>query len=161
MKCTECDATMKTGKESYKYDECGLDNVTLVGVTVSRCPECGTFEVAIPAMESLHRVIAWQVAGRPGRLTPPEFRFLRKYLGHSSKDLAAQLDVKPETVSRWENGKAEIGWSYELALRQSALMQHPVSTYPIPFKKPPPKKPGGGVKFRNTASAWRQVSAAG
>ena len=38
MKCTECGATMKVRKESYRYDESGLKHVTLVGVEVARCP---------------------------------------------------------------------------------------------------------------------------
>ena len=72
---------MKTSRENYLYDACGLPGVTLVGVEVSRCPECGNHEVSIPRIEELHRVIARAVANRPARLDGAEVRYLRKWLG--------------------------------------------------------------------------------
>ena len=86
MKCTECGTTMKTQRENYRYDESGLKEVTLVGIEVSRCPRCGNYEVSIPHMEDLHRLIARAVIEKTTRLTSEEVRFLRKSLGWSGVD---------------------------------------------------------------------------
>ena len=109
MKCTECGTTMKTQRENYRYDESGLKKVTLVGIEVSRCPRCGNYEVSIPHMEDLHRLIARAVIEKTTRLTSEEVRFLRKSLGWSGVDFARNMGVTEETVSRWENGAVPIG----------------------------------------------------
>lgn len=49
---------MKVRKESYRYDESGFKHVTLVGVDVTRCPRCDNYEISIPRIEELHRLIA-------------------------------------------------------------------------------------------------------
>lgn len=42
MTCRNCErAEMVETQENYHYRECGLDNVTIVGITVRKCPECG------------------------------------------------------------------------------------------------------------------------
>jgi hypothetical protein len=44
MKCSICDNDKKLTKEvlpTYKYKECGLDNVILSGLTVNRFEKCG------------------------------------------------------------------------------------------------------------------------
>jgi putative zinc finger/helix-turn-helix YgiT family protein len=131
MKCESCGARMKSGRENYHYTECGLDAVTLLNVEVRRCPECGEYEVEIPRMEELHRLIAQEAASKVPRLAPQEIRFLRKYLGFSGVDFAATLDVTPETVSRWETGKKPMSPVAERALRLMVFVQDPVAEYPL------------------------------
>jgi putative zinc finger/helix-turn-helix YgiT family protein len=131
MKCENCGAQMKSGKENYHYTECGLDTITLMNVVVRRCPECGEYEVDIPRMEELHRLIAQEVASKDARLTPQEIRFLRKYLGFSGVDFAATLDVTPETVSRWETGKKQMSPVAERALRLMVFVRAPIAEYPL------------------------------
>lgn len=131
MKCDSCGARMKSARENYRYDECGLDSVTLMDVEVRRCPECGEYEVDIPRMDELHRLIAQMVASKSPRLTAQEVRFLRKYLGFSGVDFAATLDVTPETVSRWENGKKQMSPVAERALRLMVFVRDPIDEYPL------------------------------
>jgi putative zinc finger/helix-turn-helix YgiT family protein len=100
MKCTECGATMKVRKESYRYDESGLKHVTLVGVEVVRCPRCDNYEISIPHIEELHRLIAKILIEKSTRFTGDEVRFLRKSLGWSGTDFAKHMGVAEETVSR-------------------------------------------------------------
>lgn len=76
MKCIECGTAMKTRKENYCYDECGLKHITLVGVDVSRCPKCGNYEISIPRIEGLHRLIARALIDEGTRFTGAEVRFL-------------------------------------------------------------------------------------
>ena len=60
-------------------------------------------------IEELHRTIAMEVIGKRARLTPQEIRFLRKYLGWSGADLARRIGVSAGAVSRWENGREQMG----------------------------------------------------
>ena len=129
MKCT-CGSEMKIGKENYRYTESGLDNVTLLGVEVRRCPKCGEWEVVVPRLAELHRLLARAVATKRSLLKPQEIRFLRKYLGYSSADFAHAIDVAPETLSRWENGRSEINRIADLLLRFMALNRDPLTEYP-------------------------------
>lgn len=131
MKCDACGAQMKSGRENYRYTACGLETVTLMNVEVRRCAECGEYEVDIPRVEELHRLIAQEVASKVARLTPEEIRFLRKHLGFSGVDFAAVLDVTPETVSRWENGKKQMSPVSERALRLMAFVRNPMAEYPL------------------------------
>jgi putative zinc finger/helix-turn-helix YgiT family protein len=120
---------MRRGK--HRYDACGLPGVTLVGVAVSRCPQCDEVEVSIPNIEGLHKVIARALARKLARLTPAEIRFLRKYLGFSSADFAQLMGVRSESVSRWEHGRAAMGISAERLLRMLAVTREPLSEYPL------------------------------
>src|SRR6266850_5099937 len=109
MKCSQCGTTMKTRRENYRYDECGLTNVTLAGVSVARCPRCGNYEVSIPNIEGLHRRIARTLIEKKTRFRGEEVRYLRKSMGWSGADFARHMGVTEETVSRWENDAAPIG----------------------------------------------------
>ena len=67
MKCLNCGHTMATRRENVKYDASGLHGVTLVGVEVNRCANCGDYQVAIPHIAELHRVMANSVVRKPTR----------------------------------------------------------------------------------------------
>lgn len=130
MKCTECGSPMKTQKENYRYSECGLKNVTLVGIEVSRCARCGNYEVSIPHIEELHRLIARVLIEKATRLTGEEIRFLRKSLGWSGADFAKHIGVAEETVSRWENSSAPIGPQADRLLRLMVAQGRLTTSYP-------------------------------
>jgi putative zinc finger/helix-turn-helix YgiT family protein len=83
--------------------------VTLVGIQVRRCPGCGNYEVSIPRIEQLHRLIARLLIEKMTRFTGAEMRFLRKSLGLSSGDFARRMGVTVETVSRWEQNAVPVG----------------------------------------------------
>jgi putative zinc finger/helix-turn-helix YgiT family protein len=117
VKCTECNGPMKTGKEDHRYDECGLKHITLVGVEVARCLRCGSYEISIPRLEELHRLLASVLIEKSTRFTGAEVRFLRKSLGWSGSDFAKHMGVAGETVSRWENDAAPIGPQADRLLR--------------------------------------------
>lgn len=135
MKCLVCGTTMKTRKENYRYDECGLAGITLVNIEVSRCPKCGEHEAAIPSIEELHRSIAHVVARKPSRLLPQETKFLRKCLGWSGKDFAAHMGVAPETVSRWEQAAEQMGAAADRALRLMVFTMKPADDYSLDYLK--------------------------
>jgi putative transcriptional regulator len=131
MTCLVCGAEMKTGRESVRYDACGLPSVTLMGVEVSRCPQCGEYEVAIPQIDDLHKAIAQTVIRKTSRLDAAEIRYLRKYLGWSGVDFATHMGMTPETISRWERGAEPIGPVADRLLRLMVATRDPVSDYPL------------------------------
>jgi DNA-binding transcriptional regulator YiaG len=51
-----------------------------------------------------------------GEVSGETFRFMRKTLGLTAVELGALLDTKPETISRWENGKVPTDRSAWLTL---------------------------------------------
>lgn len=130
MKC-DCGATMKSTRENYSYAACGLPHITLEGVEVRRCAACGEHEVVIPKLEQLHQAIANAVISKKDRLAAVEVRFLRKHLGWSGADFARHMGVKPETVSRWENGREPIGPVADRLLRLMVVTKAPKRDYAI------------------------------
>ncbi|HTE54169.1 MAG TPA: type II TA system antitoxin MqsA family protein [Kofleriaceae bacterium] len=128
--CQSCGAEMHPSVENYNYAECGLDYVTLQNVTVFRCPECGEHVLRIPAIEGLHRLIAFTVARKPSRLQAHEVKFLRKYLGLSNRDFAKTMGVTPEQSSRWTTTEP-MGAPAERLLRVLVERLEPAREYPI------------------------------
>jgi putative zinc finger/helix-turn-helix YgiT family protein len=129
MHCLICGTPMTTRRENYQYTASGLRYVTLHNVEVSRCPQCGETEVAIPQIEGLHRAIATALVRKATRLAPEEIRFLRKYLGWSGVDFAAHMGTTPATVSRWEQGKTPMGPIADRLLRLLVVTRAPVQEY--------------------------------
>jgi putative zinc finger/helix-turn-helix YgiT family protein len=131
MTCTSCGGQMRTRRENFLYDACGLPNVTLLGVKVSRCPQCGEYEVAIPQIDDLHKAMAQALIRKTSRLDAAEIRYLRKYLGWSGADFATHMGMKPETISRWETSVEPIGPTADRLLRLMVATRDPVSEYPL------------------------------
>lgn len=118
MNCATCGQILKPTKiENYHYMECGLKNIYLKNILSLNCKACGDFEVQIPNISLLQSAIAINVASQPEKLKPDEIRFLRVHLGLSGVQLAQVLSVEPETVSRWENDRADMKLTNERFLR--------------------------------------------
>ncbi len=122
---------MDSVREDYQYAASGLPYVTLSGVEVRRCPECGEVEVMIPKIEELHRALALAVVAKKARLTGAEVRFLRKFLGWSGVDFAKRMGVTPESVSRWENDREKMSALADRPLRLMVVTREPVSDYSL------------------------------
>jgi putative transcriptional regulator len=131
--CLACGGPTKVRREKhYRYVECGLPNVVIEdAVKVTTCEGCGEMYTSIPAIEELHRQIAAAVIRKKGRLAPTEIRFLRRWLGWSGVDFAKRTGTKPETVSRWENGKASMSPQADRLLRLLVAKETPVMEYPV------------------------------
>ena len=129
--CLACGSRMKTKRENYRYAAVGLPGITLEGVQVSRCGNCGEYEVAIPRIEDLHRTIAHAVISKRERLTPAEIRFLRKHIGWSGAEFAAHMGAARETVSRWENGSMPMGAVADRLLRMIVASRPAAPAWPL------------------------------
>lgn len=132
-RCAVCGERMETRRENYKYDASGLDNVTLAGIEVRHCPQCGNRVALIPAIDRLHKAIANALIDKPGRLLPKEIRFLRKCLGLSSQDMAEKIGVDRSTWSKYESvgDPQPMGKQTERLLRLFVKYENPVQNYPV------------------------------
>ncbi len=84
-----------------------VDGLTFTAtVPCQRCGACGEELVGGDGLERFDLTVAVELV-RSGRRTGAALRFMRKCLGYKSGDLAALLDVAPETFSRWETGERE------------------------------------------------------
>jgi putative zinc finger/helix-turn-helix YgiT family protein len=152
---------MKTAREDHRYVESGLRNVVLRGMEVSRCAGCGQSEVAIPAVEELHKAIARTIILKRARLVPEEVRFLRKHLGLRGVDLARRMGVSPETVSRWETGKLVMGVPEERLLRFLVSRHGPVERYEGELEGVAVEKPKAArMSLRREGGGWKPIRAA-
>lgn len=108
MKCLSCHKNMKKTIQDYRYVDCGLKNIILKDIVVYTCETCDEEDIGIPNVEGLHDLIATTLALQERRLLPEEIRFIRTHLGFSGVDFSKAIGVVPETISRWELGKANI-----------------------------------------------------
>jgi putative zinc finger/helix-turn-helix YgiT family protein len=162
MKCAECGGTLKVTGRTYRYVESGLSDVVLHGVQVRTCQKCAEAEVAIPNIADLHRCIAAILVTRKSALAAVELRFLRQFLGHSSKDFAKTLGVAPETLSRWENASRDIPSVVDRVVRLLVVNTPPRTDYSADMlaniRPKPPKHTRMALRLRG--DGWEADRAA-
>lgn len=96
----------------------GMDVVLVNAVSQLVCESCGTvIRNDIPDMPGLIAAVCVARAKESLKLNKDEIRFLRKSMEKSAKELAQELRVTDETVSRWENGHLVMGESVERIFR--------------------------------------------
>jgi DNA-binding transcriptional regulator YiaG len=88
-----------------------------------KCRECDEILFDSGEVRRQERVIAAALVER-GIKSARDFQFVRKVAGLKANELAELLDVRPETVSRWERGEGEIPRSAIFTL--SELFERPV-----------------------------------
>ena len=131
MKCVMCDnqKPLKSKSVTMKYKECGLDNVTLHGVAIHRCNQCGEEYYGFGDLEQLHTIIARVLVFKKDLLDGKELRFLRTYLGFSSSVFAERVGIAKETLSRFENKKQPITKTFDLLVRALVTTKLPDHNY--------------------------------
>jgi len=117
MRCPSCGTEMKATKRNYQYRDAGLPNVILKDLTVYECKNCKETLPEITNIKRTHERIAEFLVKKPSTLAGNEFRFLRKWMQMSAKDLAQILGVTTVTLSRWENNKEKVGSQSDRLLR--------------------------------------------
>lgn len=159
-KCLQCESPMVSKPENVEYDS--LPGTMLMGVPVSRCTRCDEYEVGIPAIDDLDRVLADEVIGKNGRLNGGELRFLRSFLDLTGVELAKIIGSDPSTISRWESDKQAIGHHTDLLLRAMVLLEMKVDSYPIARFAEISSEKGEVSKYsvKRTASKWKPAQLA-
>jgi len=102
MICPVCGRKPSYSIEEYQYLESGLKNVFVQGVGIFKC-QCGQEYVQLPGAQAVHDQIANALLHKKSLLTGVEARFLRKWIRHTSEELATKLGYTRVSVSRWEN----------------------------------------------------------
>jgi putative zinc finger/helix-turn-helix YgiT family protein len=122
---------LATPDKPFRFSDSGLSDVYLVGIRYFVC-DCGKIVADIPAMRQLLSLIARDLVEKPKALAPEEIRFLRKRLGKKQADLAKEIGVRPETLSRFETGETRanertdklIRLHYALSSNDPILIDH-------------------------------------
>jgi len=124
-RCEKCGGEVRaTRLRKYRNDEfLGFPNLVLVdAVQEEKCPKCGSVEaITIPKVGELIAAAALLRSTMPQKLRGQEIRALRKALGLNARQLAKELGVREEAVSRWENGRDPIGPASEILLRLAVV----------------------------------------
>lgn len=133
MTCSMCDNKKPLKRETitHKYKECGLSNVTLVGVEHYRCEQCGEEYFGFGNMEKLHEAIAHVLLRKKDLLTGAEVRFLRKHLGYSGTLFAKLIGYDDSTLSRLENGAQPITRTFDHLIRFTVASKLPDRNYDL------------------------------
>jgi DNA-binding XRE family transcriptional regulator len=104
-KCADCCGAVSASRTRQTQRVAGRQfTVTIAGAT---CRACGASFLENDSLQRADLEVACELA-RHGPPAGDAFRFLRKTLGMRGVDLAALLDVTPETISRWENGQRPV-----------------------------------------------------
>ena len=125
MNCDKChgDRLATRVLPEYRTDALGLPNVTLLGIARELyCRDCGErLGVSYPNLEGILAALALARAQNQQKFGGLEVRFMRKALKWTTRELAARLCVREETVSRWEHDREPIGPASEKLLRLIAV----------------------------------------
>jgi len=118
----KCDACRKGEigtriQQTYRYKECGLDNVYLLNIEFRICDACGIKAPRLKRMPELHATIARAIAMQPCPRRGQDVRFLRKQLGYSAKEWATFLRTDASTLSRWAQNQQEMGTQSDSLIR--------------------------------------------
>jgi|SRR5208337_138802 len=112
---------------TYRYTECGLDNVIIHGVEFI-VDDDGEQVVSIPNINGLHRAIAESILLRQASISGRELRFIRTEMGLTQAELAAIVHREPLAVSRWERGECPIDNNIEAIIRLVAMERLDIDT---------------------------------
>ncbi len=159
MNCMVCGESMGP-PQRVNLPYRSLPGVLLVGIEAQTCAACGEIEYAIPGIEALNKRIVQLLVRKATRLAGSEIKFLRKFLGWSSKDTASRLGMQPETVSRWEAGTQLIGETPDKLLRMFVIHGQPVESYDLEQFDEVAKNEGEPIHLELAADqGWAPVAA--
>jgi transcriptional regulator with XRE-family HTH domain len=125
-RCEHCGGALKVRILSkFQHKAIGLAGVVLLdAVEQFYCSECGRPDsIRFPDLSGLIAAVALARAKMAPKFGPEDIRFVRKAIGWNVKELARKLEVRSETVSRWENGHEIIGSTSEKLLRTFAAIE--------------------------------------
>jgi transcriptional regulator with XRE-family HTH domain len=104
---------MKTKRETFVYHGLGFP------VELIDCPMKEVFGewVLDINLVALQRIVFHGLIHKMRPLSGKEMRFLRKFLGLSTSELAGKLGITHAAISKWESGQANVSPSQETYLR--------------------------------------------
>lgn len=106
--------------KTYRYTECGLDDVFIEGLAVV-VDDNAEEAIAIPNINQLHRAIARFIVETPATMTGKRLRFLRTEMGLTMAELGRMVHKDQQSVGRWERGETAIDANAEALIRLIAM----------------------------------------
>lgn len=133
VKCTHCGGTDISQSVVPAYEADGLGAPFRVvlehAVKVGTCRKCGNVAgTYIPDMKGLLHAVVFSRALEPRKLTGPEIKFMRKAMGWKAKDLAKELGISAEYLSRCENSQKLMSLTTEKLFRLYSILRTPDRT---------------------------------
>ena len=104
----------------HHYTECGLQNVFIKGIT-KMIDDDDDEVIQIPAVNTLHRVIAEGIVSHAKGMDGTELRYLRSEMGYTQSELAALVHRDKQSIGRWERSETEIDSVAEAVIRKLAI----------------------------------------
>jgi len=107
-RCPVCGSTKvnKSTPDRFKYENCGLSDVVLIGedaVTITKCPDCEQTTTMIPQEQQLLQVIGLSLLDTQPGMSGEQLRYLRTLFEMSQADFAREMGKgRRETISEWE-----------------------------------------------------------
>lgn len=124
--CVLCGGTIRKHLVHEFTDEklIGLPGVVLAdSVWEGECDRCGEEFTSFPNLAGLLATAALSRVKIPIKLNAKEIKFIRSVMDLKASALADFLEVRSETISRWENGREPIGPTSEKLLRLMAWIK--------------------------------------
>ena len=105
-RCPNCDST-KLSRATVRRVRHVAGHAFEAKLPAQKCGACGESYFADADVEAFDLLVAARLAGS-GVTHAEALQFMRKATGLRSKEFAELLEVRPETVSRWEQAKRPI-----------------------------------------------------
>jgi DNA-binding transcriptional regulator YiaG len=119
-RCEKCGGLFERYTKPEHTEDLGGIIVKLLGaVLATRCSTCESEETAIPDLDGLMYATAISRALIPACLKGSEVRFMRRALDMTQPAFAEAMEVRDETISRWENDHPGTGTMTEKSLRHN------------------------------------------
>src|SRR5579862_2131773 len=104
---------MQRKKETFIYEGLGFP-IELIDTPMKKV--FGEWIIDID-MNELQKFVFKGLIHKPYPLTGKELRFMRKFLGMSTKEFGENLGISHATVVKWEKGQAKVGPTQEAYIR--------------------------------------------
>lgn len=106
MKCTKCGNRTERRAVGIAIDAAGRKFTRSVPADV--CVSCGESFIEANALARAELEAA-QALADAGVVSAETFRYMREALGFTAREFGMEIDVAPETISRWENKERPLG----------------------------------------------------
>ena len=145
--CPGCGNNRRAARKQYRFDESGVPNVSLCGIDVIECPNCGDSPI-IPNLNGLMRTLTLAIVQKPARLSGQEIRYLRKRVNKTGLEFSKLLHVDNSTLSKWENNDDPVGDQSDRLIRLLTMALDPelskklkeaAESFSKAWRKPPAK----------------------
>ena len=105
-RCWKCGSATLTESTFHAERKIG-GQVFVTELPARKCSSCGEQTVSGPDLLAFDAAVAGELA-RSGVSSPDALKFLRKSMALTAAELAELLELRPETISRIENGKMPV-----------------------------------------------------